>query len=63
VEWEFPDQISWLGIVLLAGLPGFTYVKPVAVSGGPAAFGLVPPYAAFVTLTVAGRRELYTPLP
>jgi len=46
---ELLDQISWLGVVLLAGLPGSWRNQW--------------PYVAFVTLTVAGRRELCTPLP
>ena len=57
-------QISWLGFVLPAGLPNF------AVSGLDGGSHVVKSASlqygtpvAFVTLTVAGRRELFTPLP
>jgi hypothetical protein len=47
-----PEQMSWLGFNLLAGLPSRETSGVYAQAR-----------TAFVTLTVAGRRELYTRLP
>lgn len=52
---SFPEQMSWLGFVLLACLPGL-----VPTSG---IFAASLPRLAFVPHTVAGRREHCTPLP
>ncbi len=52
---SFPEQMSWLGFVLLACLPGFQPTSGIRRAARPC--------VAFVPHTVAGRREHFTPLP